>query len=57
MNGPWDAEERDCDVVMAACDACGKHTPPNECELCLSDAYNDCSIVKAARGKYAKEME
>lgn len=60
MNGPGHAYEiadRECDIVMAACEACGKHTPPNECELCLSDAYKECTTVKAALEKYTKEME
>jgi len=51
MNGPgiaYEMAERDCDIVLAACEACGKDTPPNECELCLSDAYKNCPTVKAA---------
>ena len=37
-----------CDLVMSVCDRCGKHEPPNECELCLSDEYKKCPKIVAA---------
>jgi len=57
MNGPgpgYETAELGCDIIMSACDPCGKHTPPNECELCLSDAYLQCPKVMAAIENYNK---
>ena len=42
-------QDADCDLVMSVCDRCGKHEPPNECELCLSDEYKKCPKIVAAR--------
>lgn len=58
MNGPgigYEMAERDCDIAMSACDACGKHTPPKECKLCYSDVYKKCPKVIAAFKKYEEE--
>ena len=52
--GGFEAQERDCDFVMDICEKCGKHTPPDECELCLSDAYKQCPKIVEA---YKKQEE
>ena len=52
----FEIQDQDCDFVMGICEKCGKHTPPNECELCLSDAYKKCSkIIEAYKNRRACE--
>lgn len=50
----FEAQCRDADFIIDICDKCGKHTPPNECELCLSDAYKKCPKIVAAIKEYEK---
>jgi hypothetical protein len=42
----FEAQCRDSDFILSICDECG--TPPDECELCLSDAYKKCPKIVAA---------
>jgi hypothetical protein len=53
----YEAQDRDCDFVMAVCDTCGKHEPPKECKLCMSDAYKKCPKIVAAYKKQAEENQ
>jgi hypothetical protein len=55
VDSNYEMQERDCDFIMSVCDECGKHTPPNECELCLSDAYKKCPKIVEAIKKYDEE--
>lgn len=48
----YESQMVECDIVMSVCDECGKHTPPNECELCLSEAYKQCPLIVKAFKEY-----
>lgn len=51
----YEMQDRDCDIIMSICDKCGKHEPPNECELCLSDAYKKCPLIIMGIKEYEEE--